>query len=229
MNIIAINGFKRSGKGETGSAIADLLLGVHQLGFADKLKIFAAKSLGLTGLTAQQCIDLMDDAKETWVMDVWRHCSWSPDTPGSRGRLNPTFGTREPVRQWTVRQLLQYMGTEARTVFGEDFWVDQVLPQPATKYARNPTLEVEGRLVRRYPGVSTLVFTDERFENEAERVIALGGFNIEVVRPGVDSDGHASEKKLPPHLIKYVIVNDGTLQELRWEVEKVLETEGLMG
>ena len=26
--------------------------------------------------------------------------------------------------------LLQNMGNEARNVFGEDFWVDQVLPEP---------------------------------------------------------------------------------------------------
>lgn len=229
MNIIGINGFKRSGKGETGNHIEKLVLGVKQLGFADKLKVFAARSLGYTDQTDAACIALMDQAKEHWVMDVWRHDKWSPGTEGSRGRLNPTFGTREPVKQWTVRQLLQHMGTEARTVFGEDFWVDQVLPRPTTSRGqwlgeadRNHVLRVM------YPDTSTLVFTDLRFPNEAQRIIDLGGFIIEVVRPGVESDGHASELHLPPDISRHIIFNGGTLAELGWEVNKVLELEGLL-
>ena len=228
MNIIGINGFKRSGKGETGNHIEKLVLGVKQLGFADKLKVFAARSLGYINLSDADCIKLMDDAKEAWVMDIAR-VELRPDSAAVDSRQGFTEPpVRTYLKQWTVRQLLQYMGTEARTVFGEDFWVDQVLPKPISardQYLGSPTA---AELVKTmYPDASVLAFTDLRFENEAERIIALGGFNIEVVRPGVKSDGHASELVLPRHLIKYQIVNDRGLDELGWEVNKVMELEGL--
>lgn len=229
MNIIGINGFKRSGKGETGNAIASLALGVHQLGFADKLKVFAAKSLGFIDLTDAECIALMDDAKETWDLSIKRLDKWDPQTLGSVGRLSPHHSVWEPVKQWSVRQLLQYMGTEARTVFGEDFWVDQVLPNPTT--ATDQWLGYEDQqhtLHAMYPAAHVLVFTDLRFENEAQRILDLGGFNVRVHREGVTSDGHPSELVLPDELIRYEIPNNGTLDELKWEVNKVLEQEDLM-
>lgn len=222
MNIIGINGFKRSGKGEVGKAIAELSLGVHQLGFADKLKVFAARSLGYTQLSDAECIALMDRGKELWVADL--HEPAIVDGPDG-----PLLDQRHHIKTWTVRQLLQYMGTEARTVFCEDFWVDQVLPKPiSAREQYQGSASTEYTLKNRYPGAATLAFTDLRFENEARRIIDLGGFNLEVVRPGVTSDGHASELVLDRRFIKYVVSNDGTLADLRWEVDKVLEAEGLM-
>lgn len=223
MNIIGINGYKRSGKGEVGRAIDVLTLGVKQLGFADKLKVFAARSLGYTELPDSACVALMDVAKEEWFMDVARYGTWDPKTDGNAGRISTGWTTLEPVKQWTVRQLLQYMGTEARNVFGEDFWVDQVLPEPTPGYEY-----ADLELSHKYPGAETLAFTDLRFPNEAQRIVGLGGFNIEVLRASATSDGHASEQRLPRALIKHVIHNDGTLDELKWEVNKVLELEGLM-
>lgn len=213
MNIIGINGFKRSGKGETGNAVAALLPNVHQLGFADKLKIYAARSLGYVENTDAENIALMDRAKENWVLDVkLRGHVIAPAVVGGRD-----------VKSWTVRSLLQYMGTEARTVFGDDFWVDQVLPAPAPS-----SITDDINLGDMYPEADTLVFTDLRFPNEAERIIDLGGFVIEVLRPTATSDGHASELKLPSNLVKYQIGNDSDLATLGWKVNKVLELEGLM-
>ena len=218
MNIIGINGLKRSGKGETGNAIAALLPGVHQLGFADKLKVYAARSLGFLDLTDAESVALMDDAKETWEFDISRHVS---DTD-----YGPEY---EAVKHLTGRKYLQWMGTEARKVFGEDFWVDQVLPNPRDPGGGWYGYEHRQHIVESmYPGVETLAFTDLRFENEAQRILDLGGFIIEVVRPGAESDGHDSELKLPPNISRYVIFNGGTLTHLRWEVNKVLELEGLL-
>lgn len=241
MNIIGINGFKRSGKGETGNAIEALLLGVHQLGFADKLKVFAARSLGYTDLSDAECIALMDDAKEAWAMDVHRYQQEDLNGLADPTRLAPGWSCRYPVKRWTVRQLLQYMGTEARTVFGEDFWVDQALPtrDECMRFGQigpnNPSSWQDffdhrcDKLLRGMHGEhKTLVFTDERFPNEAQRIIDLGGFNIEVVRPGVESDGHASELVLPRDLIKHTIINDGTLTDLRRKVNYALCNEGLL-
>lgn len=102
------------------------------------------------------------------------------------------------------RQYLQNLGNEARTVFGENFWVDQVLP-------REPLNDT-----------STLVISDVRYPNEAERIRALGGVVWEVVRPGVDSDGHVSEQPLPRELISYQINNNSSLAQLADHVEAAL-------
>lgn len=230
MIIIGINGFKRSGKGETAAAVERLLKGdavVKGVGFADKLKVLGAKALGFIDATDQECIDLMDQAKETWVLDIKRHVAvpdllLEPYSPNV-GRLAPGWETLEPVEQLTGRRYLQNLGNQARPIFGEDFWVDQVLPPigltpGAQRYALNAF----------YPGVDVLCITDLRYENEARRVKALGGVIWEVVRPGTGSDGHASEQPLPPELIDWMIHNDGNLDTLEDYVSEALrETTGL--
>lgn len=229
MNIIGINGFKRSGKGETGLAIAKLVEGVELLGFADKLKILAARTLGYLPehYTDEQCIALMDAAKEKWHVQV--------RSTGNNVRIKRTVtlpsGRADKRTGLTMREFLQNLGNEARGVFGEDFWVDQVLPRAIEHTPGMDQLDhdlANARACRMlYPGAAVLAFTDLRYENEAQRIKDLGGFNIEVVRPGVESDGHASERRLPRNLIDHVIHNTGTLADLQWEVNKVLELEGL--
>lgn len=207
MHLIGINGFKRSGKGTVANIVAALYndgdATVKGVGFADKLKILAARSLGLTALSEQGCVDLMDEFKEFGLIDYYNA------TLTINGNL-------------TGREYLQNIGNEARGIFGDTFWIDMVLPDPAA---------VEGwdsdrglLLERRYPGVDCLCITDLRYPNEAERVKALGGVNWEVIRPGVESDGHASEQTLPRDLVDYVIDNSGSLADLELAVERAMDT-----
>jgi hypothetical protein len=226
MRLIGINGFKRSGKGETGLAIKTLLDDVafettHLLGFADKLKILGAKSLGFVDRSDAECIALMDECKEEWIFSIQKriHGDWTNPTTGG------VFASTQ-MREWhtlTGREYLQHMGTQARHVFGEDFWVDQVLPRP-TKYKKvdNHWHGLQ-RVKARYPGVSAVAFTDLRFENEAQRVLDLGGEVWEVIRPGTGSDGHDSEQVLPRDLVTRQIHNSSDLLNLRFQVEKALE------
>src|SRR3954466_13245185 len=99
MNIIGVNGFKRSGKSETGNAIERLLDNVQQVGFADKLKVYTARALGYSTLSEAGCIALMDEGKQKWVVEV--------------------LGDEIPentIKNLTMRQLLQNVGTEARNL-----------------------------------------------------------------------------------------------------------------
>ena len=99
---------------------------------------------------------------------------------------------------YTWREFLQRFGTEmARNTFGQDFWVELALPT--------------------FPRVNT-VFTDVRFDNEAGRILKFGGKVFEIIRPGYESDGHASEEPIDRDLIDGQIINDGSLNTLKSRV-----------
>jgi hypothetical protein len=206
MQLIGINGFKRSGKGTVADIISDHLEDevVYQIGFADKLKMLAAQSLGFDR-APRDLIALMDEAKESWRLAVFREAGGNP------------------WHDLTGRELLQNLGNNARNLFGDSFWVDQVLPLGSAHPVRD-VREIENKLYleHRYPGIDRVLITDLRYQNEAERVKSLGGTIIEVTRPGVESDGHASEQPLPRHLVDVTFVNDGTVDELRDKVIKHL-------
>jgi len=105
----------------------------------------------------------------------------------------------DPVHR-EIRVLLQRVGNEAgKAVFGETVWADRGL---AT--------------ARRLGG--RVVFTDVRFDVEAEAIVAAGGRVVHVVRPGTEgsADPHASEAGIDPRWISATIVNDGTIRQL-WD------------
>lgn len=204
MKIIGINGFKRSGKGETAAALKRVApFSVQENGFAWKMKVFAALCLGFSrDRSDEELIALMDEAKDQWVIDVTDQVTFD-NIDAKRPQA--------PFHDLTGRQYLQQVGTRARELFGEDFWVNQVLPTPAAEYLTHDLNVL-------YPGASLVAFSDLRFDNEAERVLALGGEVWEVIRPGTESDGHDSEQVLPRNLITRIIINDGTLQDLEDQV-----------
>lgn len=214
MHIIGINGFKRAGKGETGNAIERQVLvgGVKQVGFADKVKILGARALGFTDRTDEECIALMDIAKEKWLIQM--------TTEPSPGGWLPAFD----LGSITGRQYLQNIGTEARKIFGDDFWVDQVLPScSGPEWDRSDWFEqARYALDDMHPGVDWLAITDLRFENEAQRVLDLGGEVWRVKRPGTESDGHDSEQVLPGKYVTRELDNSGDLDHLADEVAEAL-------
>lgn len=93
----------------------------------------------------------------------------------------------------SFRNFLQRYGTEAhREQFGDGFWLDAASQRIAELHAS---------------GHRDLVFTDVRFDNEAELIRTLGGSVVRVWRPEAESsaDEHASEQ-LPQ--ADYAIVNN---------------------
>lgn len=101
------------------------------------------------------------------------------------------------------RRLQQATGTDAgREVLGIDIWADK---------ARD--LADEG---------NRFMFTDVRFDNEAQVVHDMGGFVLEIVRPGLVSDGHSSERRISAHLIDATVINKGRhMGELHEELGKI--------
>jgi hypothetical protein len=215
--IVGINGLKQSGKGTSASLLRELADDriVYEIGFADKLKILASRLLGYEDRDPREAIARMDEAKLSWDIGVRKL------SPAESARFPDVW---EPVTQLSGRSFLQNLGNEARQLFGDNFWIDQVLPRPL--YHPDPetrTIHAGQALAERYPDVDVVVITDLRYENEAVRVKQLGGVVWEVVRPGVESDGHITEQPLPDVLIDHVLHNRGSLTNLRWEVEKAME------
>jgi hypothetical protein len=135
---------------------------------------------------------------------------------------------RPMVHELTGREYLQNLGSWGRKVFGDTFWIDQVLPTPslASEAAEASGIDWNARnLERMYPGIDTLCITDTRYANEAERILALGGVVWEVVKPGASSDGHDSEQVLDRALITRTIVNDGTLEDLYDQVSAAYDQD----
>ena len=123
----------------------------------------------------------------------------------------PISAMWSPIVSYSIRHIMQRFGTEVgRNFFDEDFWVDRVLPYDHD----NPSFAYRDRKI---------VVTDCRFENEAQRILDLGGKIVEIRRPTEHVDEHVSEAGIPDEMIEYVISNDSTIESLYKDVDAVLE------
>lgn len=104
-----------------------------------------------------------------------------------------------------VRPFLQRLGTDvARNLLGENVWVDIAF--------------------RDMPLDGPVAFTDVRFPNEAAAIVARGGQVWRIERPGHEpANAHASEIALDDWPFDRVIVNDGTIADLRDKVYAALK------
>ena len=104
------------------------------------------------------------------------------------------------------RELLQTLGTEwGRELIRDDIWL-------RVAYWRWEQLAAGG--------ISLIVVPDVRFENEACLIRENGGEVWMIHRPGVEPvAAHSSEEGLPLRLIDRLVVNDGTVDQLRERVE----------
>ena len=109
----------------------------------------------------------------------------------------------------TYRDMLQKLGTDfAREVIDPEFW---------TKRIHEEVLQQKAQ------GMDFCIFTDVRFDNEAEYIQKMGGIIVEVQRPSLKgcSDlttaekAHKSEKGINPTLINHTLINQGTLKNFQ--------------
>jgi hypothetical protein len=191
--IIGLTGKKECGKDTVGRHLVHKH-GFERVSFAYKLKQAVAALFDLEG------VDDVDELKNNYgnsldLVEVHLDIVSHPQ----KGHYTKSF---------TWREFLQRFGTEmGRNTFGKDFWVDQALPMA---YG----MEFSDK---------NIVVTDVRFENEALRIVDLGGRIIEIRRPTEHIDPHESEAGLPADMAEYVISNDSTLESLYKDVDAVLE------
>lgn len=197
MKLIGINGRARSGK-DTAFSILDQLMPnatVQRVGFADKLKLSAVQALGYKPADIDEARDICETLKRSAIV--------IQEQDEHQRMRYITF---------TGRRYQQLYGTEAhRDVFGNNFWVDALLPQPDA-FAR-------GELALKFRGIDVLVITDVRFQNEAERILDLGG---DVWRIDADKrlgplpdDAHPSERPLADEFVTCSIPNNGTPEQFQ--------------
>jgi len=194
MNIIGLCGLAGSGK----DTAADFLVEDHgfvKVALADPIKRACAEWFG-------------------WNEDDL----WGPSY--RRNVADPMrVGGRSP------RYVLQRLGTEFGRHCYEDVWVNYAL-----RIAREvldmhqhyvPSVGLAGR-ASFYEGV---VIPDVRFLNEVEAIRNAGGVVWKIARPGAGLQGaaaqHVSETEqtsIPTQVFARIVINDGTLDELREKV-----------
>ena len=119
---------------------------------------------------------------------------------------------KEAVIPWlgkSPRHLLQTLGTEwGRGMVRQDIWVCIALERARAVLDRG----------------DSVVITDVRFDNEAQAILEAGGEVWKVIRPGWkcladDAEKHASEAGVDDRFVSRIVVNDGTVDALRNQLE----------
>lgn len=109
-----------------------------------------------------------------------------------------------PILNASYRKLAQTIGTEwGRCLINNNIWIDI-----AKHHCRNDEL---------------VCFADVRFDNEAKLIKDLGGIIIKVNRDSnKSSDTHRSEQGVSSDYIDYNVLNNGTIQDLHIQIDKIL-------
>lgn len=122
--------------------------------------------------------------------------------------LVESYGWERAKRMFPeVRRLLQAFGTDAIRTLDPEFWVD-VAQDKALALPR------------------AVVFTDCRFQNEADMVVDQGGIVVLVERDtdlDANAIGHATEQGYRTIQPDWIISNIGTLDDLRDAIDTIME------
>jgi len=102
------------------------------------------------------------------------------------------------------RALLQELGMAARR-YNARFWIQYLNKQILRERLQGP-----------------FVFTDVRFQNEADYVRSIGGIIVRIVRPGQSAENHESELKQCEVAADIEIVNDGGIEDLHNKIRAIL-------
>lgn len=131
--------------------------------------------------------------------------------------FNATKRTYTVFDKAKLRGLMQFIGSYYRQEYDENFWVNI--------WER----DVKKELGRTY---KTIVLSDDvRFDNEAEKVISLGGIIIKIEAPKelrekrieLVNTNHESERGINEKYIYSTIYNNGSILDLRKNLDYVFE------
>ncbi len=144
--------------------------------------------------------------------------------------LDEVLKTGSGRRPYTVRELLQRIGTDAmRNIIHPNIWVNALFAdyKPVTT-----TESFYNEEANNYTGITNRsitkdlnwIITDVRFPNEADAILERGGIMIRVERPGLVENTHLSETALDNYSkFNFTINNNGTMEELVLRIKEVLK------
>lgn len=166
-----------------------------------------------------------DTAARALIEDGWERLSFAAAVYEFALRLDPivsfstgtrlssyvrAYGWEKSKREITeVRRTLVAVGKGGREVFGENFWVDRVLPYSL----------IDARPDRK------IVITDVRFPNEVERIWDAFGIVVRVEKPDLDTGRDESETALDAWPFDYTVVNSETVEYLHDQIRNVIKFE----
>jgi hypothetical protein len=97
----------------------------------------------------------------------------------------------------------------------------QELGMIGRRYSQNVWIRhVAWRIMSKGPPI---VFTDVRFQNEADFVREQGGIVVRIVRPGQIAGNHESELNQSEVAADIEIVNDGTVEDLHNKIRAIIQ------
>lgn len=197
--IIAFTGLAGSGKDTAAKVLLDR--GFTHISFAQPLKEVCAKA---SGLDISYFNDpALKDARLDLPVTLTHKELWLVYSKLG-GRRRAPFDFKDKTF-FTPREILQYIGTDlGRNMIHKDVWVSQM---------KKRMDEVPGNIV----------ITDLRFQNESDLIGQVGGWVVRVFRPGMIRGTHESETVIMDVLVDIEIINNGTIDDLRKEVIKVLD------
>ncbi len=205
-NLIGISGKIGSGKDTVAAMIQELYPQYEVKKFAGKLKDIASI---LTGIPVEKFED--QEFKKTDLGKEWSYVY--PDQYYDDGE--------SVMVCMSVRQLLQKLGTDAlRDNLHENVWVNALMAD----YVEKPVNVLEGEGYRLEDTLPNWIITDTRFPNEAKVIEEKGGILLRVERSTCNLGTHPSETALDDFPFEHVIFNNGSMDDLRNEVKKFLES-----
>jgi len=121
--------------------------------------------------------------------------------------LNDRVLKEQTLTRWphqSPRSILQLLGTEAMRSIWPDVWV-----------------EAWKRVVK---NKTRVIVTDLRFMNEAQAVRDMGGKIVKVIRGGCHGDRHRSEREIDMLAVDYIILNNGSYEDLVNEANRFMRS-----
>lgn len=194
--LIGLSGKKRSGKDTAAGALVTRR-GFVRTAFADPLKDVLKATDPCVHLTTRDRAIMAEESG--LLIPAYARLADLVDVMG--------WEVAKEARD--VRRLLQAHGHGMRTHVDPDVWV--------TAARRRVRALMDDH--------QHVVISDVRYPDEFAMVQELGGFNIRVVRPGLESgDEHVTETALDSYVFDSVILNNGSTFDLRVEAVSQIDT-----
>jgi hypothetical protein len=127
---------------------------------------------------------------------------------------NPTWMVDREMKEREIptigvsyRVLAQTLGTEWGRSIDPDLWV-----------------KIAASRIASIPDEERVVISDVRFPNEVASIKSQGGVIIRIIRPGVEPvRSHVSESNVGDLDWDYTILNNGSIDDLRYAIDRGLE------